>query len=368
MPEHRSVVAAGDAPDGLPGVAEDRPLPRGLPAFGGEAAESALEPAFALGLERTASPEVLLLPADHPVEPGLQRGDARSELVPVEREPGLEPQRVPCAESGRFDPSVHERPPEGGCDLVRDRALDSVFARVARSGGDACRSLPGEGRDPEPPDGGRLGNHRRKTGPGLRALHREHTTRRGGVPTADRLTDAAGVRGVGHDVEGLLLEPPDDQVVEDRPVAVVEEVGVLGTPRLDLAEVVGECFLEQPERPRALDAHGSEVADVEDHRVLAAATVLGEGAVGVRERHLPASELDELRAELAVRLDEGSVTGCSVLRCFGRAAPGGRGVAHAERIPTGRLRRNGGCRAAGVRLQPARTSRGARGCPAGRAR
>ena len=44
---------------------------------------------------------------------------------------------------------------------------------------------------------------------------------------------------------GLVVDPPHDDVVEDRAVGVVEEVGVLGPARPDLAEVVGQGRLQQ---------------------------------------------------------------------------------------------------------------------------
>ena len=55
--------------------------------------------------------------------------------------------------------------------------------------------------------------------------------RPGGVLTADGLFDPSGVRGVGHHVEHLVGQPPDDDVVDHRPVGIVEEVGVLGPAR-----------------------------------------------------------------------------------------------------------------------------------------
>ena len=48
-----------------------------------------------------AAPEVALVEAHHPAEPGLQRRDAGAELVAVQRQPGLEAQRVARAEPGR---------------------------------------------------------------------------------------------------------------------------------------------------------------------------------------------------------------------------------------------------------------------------
>ena len=100
--------------------------------------------------------------------------------------------------------------------------------------------------------------------PGLGALHGHDGPFLGDVVPADGRHDAAGVRRVGHDVEALLVDPPHDDVVGHR-AGRVQQVGVLGPPGRDLAQVVAQRMLQVVEGLRAVDPHGAEMADVEGH-------------------------------------------------------------------------------------------------------
>ena len=155
-----------------------------------------------------------------------------------------------------------------------------------------------ERRDPEPADRGRLGEHRRQPLVAARALHGEHRPRRrwSSGRRRWRARDPVGVRRVGHHVEALVVDPPHDDVVEHRRVGLVEQVGVLGPARADLAEVVGQRPLQPVDGVGALDPHGAEVADVEDDGVVPAGPVLGERAGRVGQRHVPAAERHHLGA------------------------------------------------------------------------
>ena len=87
--------------------------------------------------------------------------------------------------------------------------------------------------DVEASDLGRLGGHRREQRPGVGALEGQERPFLGEIvdrPRPERLDDPFGVRGVGHDVEALVVDPPDDDVVEHRCVVLIEQVGVLGPP------------------------------------------------------------------------------------------------------------------------------------------
>ena len=97
----------------------------------------------------------------------------------------------------------------------------------------------------------------------------------------------------------VSVEPPDDAVVDDR-ARLVEQVRVLGASRRDLPEVVREGRLQFLEGAGARDPHGAEMAHVEHDSAAAAREVLGERSGGVRQRHFPAAELDELRTERLV--------------------------------------------------------------------
>jgi hypothetical protein len=134
-------------------------------------------------------------------------------------------------------------------------------------------------------------------------LDRDHGAGVGDVSTADGAAHTIGVRGVGHDVERVVVHPPHNDVVEHRRV-VVEQVRVLGSPDADLAEVVGERRLQPRAGVGPRDPHRAEVTDVERDSVGAARQMLGERARRVRERHRPASEVDELGTEVAMLLVE----------------------------------------------------------------
>ena len=78
-------------------------------------------------------------------------------------------------------------------------------------------------------------------------------------------------------------------------------MGVLGAARFDLVQVVGQRDLERVERTGTEDPNGAEVADVERHGPVAAGAVLGQRAVGIVERHVPAAERHHLGVQGAVR-------------------------------------------------------------------
>ena len=131
-------------------------------AFGGDADELALDARRRARPIRACLPaELGLVEGDHPRQAGLQRRDAGTELVPVERQPGLEPQRVACAEPGRLHAGVDDRRPQRLGRLGRDGDLEPGLTGVAGAGDDARRrrpmrrSRPGSGRPP--PASGQIG-------------------------------------------------------------------------------------------------------------------------------------------------------------------------------------------------------------------
>ena len=54
----------------------------------------------------------------------------QAQLVTVERQPGLEPQRVPGPEAGRRDPGGQDRGPKGLSCLDRHRTFHAFLARA----------------------------------------------------------------------------------------------------------------------------------------------------------------------------------------------------------------------------------------------
>ena len=82
-------------------------------------------------------------------------------------------------------------------------------------------------------------------------------------------------------------------------VGVVEQVRVLGAPRADLGEIVGQRALQPVEGVVAGDSDRAQMRHVEDRRRAAAGHVLVDRA-RVLERHVPAAERHDPGAELAV--------------------------------------------------------------------
>ena len=124
---------------------------------------------------------------------------------------------------------------------------------------------------------------------------------------ADGCEHAVGVGGVRHDVETVLVHPPHDDVVEHRGVVFVEKVGVLGASGGDLSEVVGESGLEETEGVVTHHPDRAKVADVKAGRRPPAGQMLGHGPGRVRQRHLPAAEVDQSRSERLVLVPERAV-------------------------------------------------------------
>ncbi len=178
--------------------------------------------------------------------------------------------------------------------------LDPGFTRVTGTGDHAVGSAPIHLVHPEATDLGGFGEHGGQALLGPWPLDGQHGTIVGGLGAADGCPHPVRVGGVGHDIEDLVGDPPDDDVVEHRGVGLVEKVGVLGPTGSDPGEVVGEGVLEAVQGVGALDPHRAEVRHVEDHRVVAAGHVLVEGAGWVGDGHLPAAEGHHLRPQFAV--------------------------------------------------------------------
>src|SRR5262245_64899163 len=87
--ERGRVVAARHPPDRLAARRHGLVGPRRAPALHLEALEPALDAPLPLDGQGLAPPELALVPGHHPTEAGLQGRDPGSQLVAMEREPGL---------------------------------------------------------------------------------------------------------------------------------------------------------------------------------------------------------------------------------------------------------------------------------------
>ncbi|CAB4984407.1 unannotated protein [freshwater metagenome] len=268
----------------------------------------------------------------------------------MQGEAGLEAQRVAGAEPGRRGTGREERVPHCRCMLGSNSDLDPVLAGISGASHHTRVAVPPQLLHGESIDLSRCGEEAGKHLAGRRALHRDHGARGRGVDgreigagSRERRLDAIGVGRVGHDLERGLVEPPHDDVVDDRGVVGIEEVGVLRTTRADTPQVVREGQLQLSERVGSAHQHGAQMADVEHHGRGAAASVLGDGAVLVGEWHVPSAEGHHLRAQRAVRRVERRVLQLhsSNATCVGLATrwPRGRRPPRRQRHARGRAAR-----------------------------
>ena len=111
------------------------------------------------------------------------------------------------------------------------------------------------------------------------------------------------IAGVHDEHVGVGAAAVDEQVVHERAL-LRQERRVVRAPVGELADVVGSHALKVSRRAASRHLELAHVRDVEDPDALAHGLVLLEDA-GVLDGHLPAAEIDQLRAELAVQVIEG---------------------------------------------------------------
>ena len=249
-----------------------------------------------------------------PAEAGLQRIAILGQVVAVEVEADLEPQRVARAEPGRHHASRRERIPDGGCAVGAHEQLRAVLARVA---GAAHQAVHARDRhvDGAHAGGKRTVGERLQRGPRRGALHGDHGpvflgVRHLGVEPR-RVVAKPGqvlvvIGGVRDGQEPVRPEPVGEQVVQHAAVVPAEH-RVLGAALRNCAHVVGEQALEQVlgAGPAGLDL--AHVRDVEHAGARAHRPVLGADPL-VLHRHLPAGEGHQPRAGPLVALEQGGTS------------------------------------------------------------
>src|SRR5262249_19004124 len=121
------------------GVAQRVTMPRDAPAGHLEAHDLAGQRLGLHLLDGRAPDEVALPHLHRPRKAGLDGVRGLVDLVAVEREARLQPQRVARAEPGRLEaeraPDLHELPEEAGRVVPGAEHLDAVLARVPGAGG-----------------------------------------------------------------------------------------------------------------------------------------------------------------------------------------------------------------------------------------
>ena len=211
--EHRREVAAGDHAGRLAVDAAPRCSARGgrRPSVAMPRRRRRDAPLAARPPARRCPRNVALVPATTQPSPACSGVMPGPELVAVQRQARLEPQRVAGAEPGRLDAGAeHGLPDVGG---VRRRARRSrrrprPCSRCRRRR--TARRPTSKRRDVEPADRGRLRRRpspaaRRASGPCTAIIARSRGDVVASPPSAS--THPVGVRGVGHDVERARRRP-----------------------------------------------------------------------------------------------------------------------------------------------------------------
>ncbi len=187
-----------------------------------------------------------------PAEARFDRVALRGQVLAVQVEADLEPQRVAGAEAAGDDAGVEQLRPDRRRDLGVDQQLDPVLAGVAGAAGERRPAADADDGDPHPRrqlDAERRGDDRAR----VRALDGEHRVAVGDVADGDVVAAAPApepgevrvvVGRVGDEQVAVAAEPVGEEVVEDA-AALVAQARVLGAAELDRGDVVGERQLQE---------------------------------------------------------------------------------------------------------------------------
>src|SRR6266851_3957140 len=238
--------------------------------------------ALLLGLRDRLAPEELLVELAGPGETGLDGVRRLVDLVPVQRETRLEPERVAGPQADRLQAlglaGLEQRVPHARRVGARDEDLEAVLA-----------GIPGA-RD-----------RRHRAG----HLRRGHTEGDDVVDVhrGDAAQDLRRARTLRRDERGLHREAVgcdavDDDVVDDRP-ALVRQQTVASVTDLETRDVARDQAVEGGEGARALEEELAHMREIEEPRRAADRAMLRDDT-GVLDGHLPSRERDHLRAERAV--------------------------------------------------------------------
>ena len=296
----------------------------------------------------------VLVQLGRPPETGLDGVGRLVDVVPVEREPGLEPQGVARPEPDRDDAGRraggHEPRPDLGSAIVVDEDLEPVLAGVAGARDDRARIRDACPDDAERRQGfdrlladlevGDARQDRRRSG----TLDRDEGHLAGPVVESDAgrqvgldVREILGdVRGV-HDHEVLVIgEAVDDHVIDDRSTLVREEP----VARLAHGEARDVARDEPVDRRAGAGPDEEELAhvrEIEQPRVLSHGTMLGDDAGRILDRHLVARELHHLSAGADVLVvQRRALQGVVVPGRVAHTGPAGRALASRARSRTSR--------------------------------
>src|SRR5690606_15039793 len=280
---------------------------------------------LALALQRPAADEVprLGFPGDGPGHVGGQGRGLFVDIGAVEIQSGLQSQGIPGAQSAGLAAGALQGVPEGCRLRGRQQDFQTVLAGIAGTGYEPVTlGLPMDGVDPLGQRGLRICHHTGATGPGQRALDRDHRQ----LPALGPLDLPPGslaadpfqitLAGTGIDHQPVAVgQAVDDEVVEDTPVRV--EHGGIQRParRLQTTDVVGQQVLQEGGGVSAGDIHHAHVRNVEDPGLAAHLMVLLDLRT-VMQWHVPAAEIDHPGTGGQVTVIQGCAQPHGVVPCY----------------------------------------------------
>src|SRR3989338_4013926 len=249
-----------------------------------------------------------LVDGDGPAEVRVIGRGGRIHVRAIQPKAGLQSQGIAGTQAGRHDvlrPSPFERLcPDALGVQVRQEHFEPVAAGAA---GPRHPGLGPERRNRDHVKSPQATHpHAQdlfKQGAGSRALHGHNRSPGADVahlhgPAPMRLhpLDVAGAPGaIDNDEAVLTVEAIDDDVIQNAAL-LVQEHGVAGPPRADIAHVAHRELIQGLQGSRPADPHLSHVGDIEHPGAGSHGLMLFEDA-GVVERHLPAMEVRHLGVE-----------------------------------------------------------------------
>ena len=224
-------------------------FPRRLATVGGQPGQAPAHAALPLGDQRLPPAEGRLVPTHHPSQARLQRGDARTELVSVQGEGGLEAQGVAGPETGRLDAGAEHRLPEALGRLGGHGTFDAVLAGVAGPGGHAAAPRQTKGVTRKRPTAAASGATVPSRWPGVGSLDGDDAAADvvSVPPTAATTRAVLEALGMTSKVSSASHQTMMSSTTEP---SSRREGGCTGPGRAHLAQVVGEARLEHGEGVR----------------------------------------------------------------------------------------------------------------------
>jgi len=252
-------------------------------------------------------------PTDRPGETRLDGIGRFVDVLAIEAQPGLQPQRVARAEADRRDILLFEKTRRKCFRRCDGRGnFEAVFARIARAGDAKAGAVDIEGPPRHERHVGGAGQDRLENGGGARPLQGEQRAI-GEDMQAERRTvrrnhrEVVGLaRGVDDEQQPLLAarNARDEKIVEDAAFGAQQQ-RIARPPRRKGKQIGAGQPLQLPRRAGAGKDRLPHVRNVEQPRFFARVQMLRDRAGGIVQRHVVAGEGRHARAEPPMKGVEG---------------------------------------------------------------